>query len=106
MKVYFIATYGDIKKDKLGWLDDGGVRRVVGFYKDFATAERAVLENCCDLYEDGYYKYAVIEELEDGLYPYCSKPKFYKWQGDIKTGGYKKIRRPKATKGFFGFTIG
>ena len=107
MKYYFIATYGDIKKDKLGWLDDGGSCRVVGFYEDFATAEKCILENWGDIYEDGYYKYAVIEALEPGLYPTCLTPTpvFYKWEGTIKEGGFKKIKRPSATKGFCGFTI-
>ena len=105
MKYYFIATYGDIKKDKLGWLDDGGRCRVVGFYEDFATAEKCVLENWGDIYEDGYYKYAVIEAIEPGLYPTCLTPVFYKWEGTIKEGGFKKIKRPSATKGFCGFTI-
>ena len=59
-----------------------------------------------NIYEDGYYKYAVIEALEPGLYPICLTPIFYKWEGDSKTGGYKRIKRPAATKNFGGFTIG
>lgn len=106
MKLYFIATFGDIKKDKLGWLDYDCRQRVVGFYDDYETAKKAVEENWCDLYEDGYYKYAVIEALEPGLYPTCLTPIFYKWEGDIETGGYKRIKRPAATKNFTGFTIG
>ena len=105
MKLYFIATCCDIKKDKLGWLDYGGDHRVVGFYEDLETAKKAVEENWCDLYEDGYYKYAIIEEQEPGLYSTCDKPIFYKWEGTIKDGGYKRIRRPSATKGFINFTI-
>ena len=106
MKIYFIATYRDLKRDKLGWLDDGGARRVVGYYDDFNTAKKAVEENWCDIYEDGHYKYAVIEALEPGLYPICLTPIFYKWEGDSKTGGFKRIKRPAATKNFGGFTIG
>ena len=105
MKVYFIATANDIKKDELGWLDWGKSHRVVGFYTDLETAKQAVEKNCCDLYENGYYKYAIIEEREDGLYSYCENPLFYKWEGTIKDGGYKPIDRPEATNGFCGFTI-
>lgn len=101
MKVYFVATANDCKKDELGWLDWGKSHRVVGFFDDLETAKKAVEENWGDLYEDGYYKYAIIEEREAGLYSICLKPIFYKWEN----GGYKKIRRPKATKGFCGFTI-
>ena len=106
MKIYFVATCRDIKKDELGWLDYGGAHRVVGFFPDMETARKAVEENWCDLYEDGYYKYAIIEEHEDGLYSICENPVFFKWEGTIKEGGYKEIERPEATKGFFGFTIG
>lgn len=105
MKLYFIATANDCKKDALGWLDWGKSHRVVGFYEDLETAKKAVEENWCDLYEDGYYKYAIIEEHTPGLYSTCLKPIFYKWEGTIKDGGYKRIRRPRATKGFCNFTI-
>ena len=105
-KVYFIATYRDLKSDPLGWLDDGGSRRVVGFYFSFEEAETAVLNNWGDIYEDGYYKYAVIEGHEEGLYSIDLHPQFYKWEGDAETGGYKPIERPECTKYFGGFTIG
>ena len=79
MEVYFIATYRDIKRNEQGWLDTGGGRRVVGFYHMFEQADKAVRENWDDIYENGYYKYAVIECCEEGLYPFCTKPIFYKW---------------------------
>lgn len=101
-KIYFIATYRDLKEDDHGWLDDGGSRRVVGFFFSFEEAEDVVLHNYGDLYEDGYYKYALIEGLEEGLYPFCADPVFYKWETD----GYKKIERPAFTKKFAGLTIG
>lgn len=105
-KVYFISTYRDIKPDKLGYVDNGGADRVVGYFFSFEEAEEAVLNNWGDLYEDGYYEYAVIEGLEDGLYSVDLHPQFYKWEGDKETGGYKKIERPEFTKRFTGFTIG
>ena len=105
MKVYFIATANDCKKDELGWLDWGKSHRVVGFFEDLETAKKAVEENWGDLYEDGYYKYAIIEEREDGLYSHCENPLFYKWEGTVKDGRYKPIDRPEATKGFCNFTI-
>jgi len=101
MKVYFIATANNIKKDKLGWIDWGKSHRVVGFFDNLEDAKKAVEDNWCDLYENGYYKYAIIEEREDGLYSTCDNPIFYKWED----GGYKKIKRPRATYGFCNFTI-
>ena len=105
MKAYFVATANNCIKDKFGWLDLGKSHRVVGFFLDLETAKRAVEENWCDLYENGYYKYAIIEEREAGLYSHCENPLFYKWEGTVKDGGYKPIDRPEATDGFCNFTI-
>lgn len=41
--------------------------RCWGFYSDDAHAERAVLANATDMFECGYYDYAVIERYEQGI---------------------------------------
>ena len=41
--------------------------RLVGYYKDFETAEKAVLNNECDLAEQ-VYAYAMIQKVGEGLY--------------------------------------
>jgi hypothetical protein len=106
MKAYFIGTFRDLYKDDLGWPQLPGMR-VVGYYEDLETARKCIEENWCDLYECGYYKYAVIEDIEPGLYQSTeSNPIFFKWEGDEKTGGYKEIERPEILKSTFGFTIG
>ena len=65
-------------------------------------AKHVVKKNICDIHED-YYKYAVIEDVEPGLYKSCdSTPIFFKWED----GGYKEIDKPTELKVFFGFTIG
>lgn len=106
MKIYIIALFKDLKKDEQGFLDYGGAKRVVGYFTGFEMAECALIDNWSDLHEHGYYNYAVIEEHDEGIHSICLKPIFYKWHGDHYTGGFKKIRRPKITKGFIGFTIG
>lgn len=104
MKLYFIGTFEDISSDSLSY--PLGMR-VVGFHLDFDTAKKCVEENWADLYEDGLYKYAVIEEAEPGLYQTIhSHPIFYKWIGDSETGSYKLIDKPKEFKNIRGFTIG
>jgi len=97
MKVYFIATYRDLDK-KYGLTGC----RVVGYYDKLDLAKQCIEKNLGDIYEDGYYKYAVIEAHKPGLYPYCARPLFYKW----KDNGYKRIKRPKQLKGICNFTIG
>lgn len=43
--------------------------RTVGFYHDLPTAKKTVEENIGDLWEAGWYPYAVVEAVEPGLYP-------------------------------------
>lgn len=99
MKAYFVATIRDI--------DIEGTRgtRVVGYYTKLKDAKQCIEENWGDIYEDGYYKYAVIEDVQPGLYMSCeSTPIFYQW--DKKEKKFKQIDRPSELKGYFGFTIG
>ena len=101
MKIYLVATIQDIKEKGIFG------KRVLGYFEDLEVAKKCVEENWYDIYEHGYYKYAVIEDIEPGIYMSdTATPIFYKWVGDIKTGCYKKIKKPAELKGTFGFTIG
>ena len=53
--------------------------RTWGFYKDFETAQKCVLENWTDLYEMGYYNYALINEMPEGV---CVSP-VNKWWYEV-----------------------
>ena len=99
-KIYFVATFRDYDNSPIYCGLKGG--RTVGYFETLEEAKRCVEENWGDIYEDGYYKYAVIEGAEPGLYPTCLDTKFYKW----KDGSYKRIRRPKKLKNICNFTIG
>lgn len=52
-------------------LNDAGIddQRPVGFYEDYYEAELRVTGNSHDIFEDGYYKYAAIVKIPEGLYP-------------------------------------
>jgi len=56
VRVLFLEEDGEIKRD-----------RIWGYYDDFETAEKCVLENWTDLYEIGYYGHAVIQEMPEGV---------------------------------------
>ena len=97
MKIYLVATIRDI--------DVEGTRgsRTVGYFETPEDARKCIEENWGDIYENGYYKYAVIEDAEPGLYSTAeSSPIFFKW----KDGGFKEIERPVELQHIFGFTIG
>ena len=95
--MYFITTIetkkGDIKDT-----------RCVGYYKTFEKAEEAVLDNACDIWET-CYDYAVIENVEEGLYQYDQNPVWYKWD-DLNEEYVKMEGKPEQYKNQIGFGIG
>ena len=56
--VYFIMTVG---------LSSG--TRHLGYYTTKSEARQSILDNWCDMFEDGYYQHAAIIEAHSGLYP-------------------------------------
>ena len=92
MKIYTVTTLRELNTHG----------RTVGYFSDMEEAQEAVERNSCDIYESGYYPYAVVEEVEDGLYPYCPKAQWYQWNG----GRYVKIPKPEGLKHVVNFSIG
>lgn len=84
-------------------LPDVGASRVVGFYTDRSDAEFAVKNNSCDIWEM-CYDYAIIEEVEEGLYSLSTERSYYKY--DTEDGHYHPIPEPDFMKHLSGFTIG
>ena len=70
--MYFVTTLRVL--DKV--IDDC---RTVGYYKDYDKAFDACRNNICDIFEDGYYNYAVITFLEEGLYPDGAEQQWFKF---------------------------
>ena len=79
--------------------------RTVGYYKDLKVAQEEVEHNSCDIYENGYYPFCVIEETEEGIYQY-GKNYWYQWIGNQKEGGYQAIKKPETLKQVCGFGMG
>lgn len=92
--MYFITTVDS--KD--------GDMRCVGYYSTFEAAEEAVLDNACDIWET-CYDYAVIENVEEGLYQYDQNPVWYKWD-DLNEEYARMEGRPEQYKNQVGFGIG
>ena len=85
--------------------------RAVGWYPTLKQAEAAVIGNYGDIEEAEYYKWAVIEKLDYGLYPYDFEANWYQFvcknrnkENEIITA--KKIKCPKRFKNICGFSIG
>lgn len=82
MKIYVIHLARNIQSSL----------RFVGFFAELETAKKVVEENLADLCECGYYQYAIIEEIEEGLYAFFENPLIYKWEGTIEDGKYQQLK--------------
>ena len=87
--------------------------RCVGWFKSVEDAEKAVKENKMDFSESGSYKYAVIEKVEEGVYPFSSsdEQKWYKVEVEQNENGiddilYKECDVPIEYKNISNFSIG
>ena len=101
--VYTVTTLAKLEDSGLG-VADTGETRCVGWYSEFAEAELAVLENRCDLYEAGGYPYAVVETVEEGLYPSGMPRRFYRYDCDRKR--YLPMDEPECVARLGSFGIG
>lgn len=79
--------------------------RCVGYVSKLEEAVDIVENNVCDLWEAGYYPYAVIENIKEGIYQYDQSPLWFKY--DEYEEGYIKSDRPSfIPKNQVGFGIG
>ena len=83
--MFFIRTFKlDVDPEgELFNIDDVILReRTVGFFRRMEEAFLAVSNNRMDIFEDGYYNYAVIERVGQGLYPRVNELQwfFYDYQ--------------------------
>lgn len=92
--MYFITTIDS--KD--------GDTRCVGYYSTFEKAEKAILNNACDIWET-CYNYCVIENIKEGLYQYDQEPIWYEWN-KIKEQYEKIEEKPEGYERMVGFAIG
>lgn len=69
-----------------------GGTRAVGYYETLEEAQEAVNDNNCDINEDEYYPYAVIEKVDSGIFTFPREEWWYHWN-NIKEG-YVQIVKP------------
>ena len=91
-----------IEIDGIGFPDFGS-SFLCGYCVDKDVAFEAVKGNACDIIET-CYNYAIIEEVEEGLYIATSKKWFLKY--DKEKDLYEQIEEPDFLNLYCGFTIG
>lgn len=103
--IYTITTIERLEFDENYYCKHGDIR-CVGFYYDKESAEEAVKENCCDIWEY-LYDYAVIEQTPPGVYGTSSSGYerwFYKFNQEIKR--YEPITEPECVTHIYALGIG
>jgi len=78
--------------------------RCVGFTTDKMRAVDIVSHNYGNINEEGYYKYAVVERIEPGLYPSVLEAIWFQWNKDKKR--YDGCTVPKGLGHIVNFGIG
>jgi hypothetical protein len=100
-KILFTKDNGDMIEKKSGF-PDFGATRTVGFYYEKETALDAVHNNAGDMNET-VYDYAIVEEVEPGLYPCSTVRWLYKF--DYKTKQYNPIEEPEILSHMCGIVV-
>jgi len=101
LSIYMIMVCTKLETDCDG-IPDFGSTKIVGFFDTKEKAERVVLDNHCNINE-AFYKYAVIERVNEGMYPSSVIRSFYMFDEAINT--YRKIVEPKCLMGYAGLII-
>ena len=54
--------------------------RCIGWFPDRDLAVEAIRDNYGDMNEDGHYRYALVEEVEEGIYTFPREEIWFKWE--------------------------
>lgn len=82
--MYFITCFTKYNNKTVTGFTDIGHARTFGYYKDKDVALEMVKCNNCDIYEQ-MYRYAVVEEIPEGLYTLAENRWFFEWDSDTKS---------------------
>lgn len=91
------------------------VSRCVGWFDNYEDAKKNTLENARDFSECGGYKYAVIEKVGSGVFPFCNSEdqSWFKVVEETGTVGeiinikYEELKEiPEGFRGYSNFSIG
>ena len=80
--------------------------RCWGYYFTFNEAERVILNNDTDIFECGYYTYAVIEEIRPGLLIRQRGEWWYRYKRINSKDKISKCKKPKELIGTICFGLG
>ncbi len=67
--------------------------RAPGWFRKFEEAYDCISQNRGDIFEDGYYNYALIERIGQGLYPQVEEIQWFFY--DRRDGSILTVSRPE-----------
>ena len=62
--------------------------RCVGWFEHCDDAFNEIRHNAGDIYEEGHYRYAVIEEVQPGIYTFPRKEFWFEWYEGRPDSGF------------------
>ncbi|MHA1169738.1 MAG: hypothetical protein ACTSRU_18060 [Candidatus Hodarchaeales archaeon] len=86
--------------------------RCLGWFNSCEDAFNEVRNNSGDMFEDGHYRYAVVEEVAQGIYTFPRKEFWFEWnEGRVRVStpspGYVRIeKKPKRFNQTVCFSMG
>jgi hypothetical protein len=83
--------------------DENENRNTVGISTDRKTALEWATNNTDDIFENHKYKYCVVEEYEEGVYPKCVSEAWFKRNWSITS---EQIPKPKEYRNIVNWGIG
>ena len=108
--MYFVVCIRAVldKKGQLTYKRINGKRtdsRCWGWYFDVKDAIEGIKENVTDIAEDGFYEYAVIEKVPEGIIPVrTTEVQWYHY--DKKTEKYSECEKPNWSEHIINWSIG
>jgi len=81
-----------------------GGSRAVGYAFKFEDAESWLKDNVMDINEMGYYPFAVIEPVEEGIYMHPHVEHWYQY--DKEKNQYEPCEKPERYKQVIGWSLG
>lgn len=82
--------------------------RAWGYFFDEEKAKDIVIKNSTDIFEAGFYNFAVVEKVNEGVFGKCEKAGWYKAEYIAEQAGpiVKKIKEPAFLKRYIRFWAG
>lgn len=102
--IYAITVAEKLEIDEKTKFPDFGSTSVPGWYSEKEKAFKAVRENACDINET-CYDYAIIEEIEEGLYNPAMKHQRWFFKFNREKDEYEEIKEPDSLSHFCGFAM-